>query len=261
MMSPISIRASRPTGTNKCPRGGSFRRQGWVLLETVLASGLLIVGLAVIGAQIQDSSSSVRRMQLELQAMALAEMKLAELDLGLVELDSFDEVQEEEFGPRYPEFAWRLTTEETGLEGMFLLTLDVFFQPREPGEGDDYREGEFDFESTDPVFTIYAFRATPQPVDLGEAFGMDEEELEDLSVKLAGLGIPGLEADAFDLKILGKLDIEDLLAVLPLLPEAFNIDIEALTGALPPGMLDALRSSGVLDVLDEEMSGEEESGS
>lgn len=257
----IPFRDSRPADTNRCPRGGTFRRQGWVLLETVLATGLLIAGLAVIGAQIQDSRGSIYRMKLDLQAMALAEMKLAELDLGLVELDSFDEVQEEEFGPRYPDFAWRLTTEETGLEGMFLLTLEVLFQPRAPEEDDEYREGEFDFESTDSVFTIYAFRATPQPVDLGEAFGMGEEELEELGIKLAELGIPGLEADAFDLKILGKLDIEDLLAVLPLLPETFNIDIEALTGALPPGMLDSLRSSGVLDGLDEETSDEEESGS
>lgn len=261
MISRILFRDSRSTGTNRCPRGDTSRRQGWVLLETVLATGLLIVGLAVIGAQIQDSRSSVYRMKLDLQAMALAEMKLAELDLGLVELDSFDEVQEEEFGPRYPEFAWRLTTEETGLEGMFLLTLDVLFQRRDPQEDDDYREGSFDFDSSDAVFTVYAFRAPPQPVDLGEAFGMGEEEFEDLSDKLAQLGIPGLEADAFDLKILGKLDIEDLLAILPLISETFNIDIEALTGALPPGMLDSLLGSGLLDDLDEETSVEGESGS
>ena len=139
MISHHLFRDSRLSDAKKCPRRVTFRRQGWVLLETVLATGLLIVGLAVIGAQIQDSRSSVYRMKLDLQAMALAEMKLAELDLGLVELDSFDEVQEEEFGPRYPEFAWRLTTEETGLEGMFLMTLDVLFQPRAPEEDDDYR--------------------------------------------------------------------------------------------------------------------------
>ncbi len=260
MISSIPFRDSRRTGANGCSGSGTLRRQGWVLLETVLATGLLIFGLAVIGAQIQNSSSTVHRMKLDLQAMALAEMKLAELDLGLVELDSFDEVQEEEFGPRYPEFAWRLTTEETGLEGMFLLTLDVLFQPRDPEEDDDYREGSFDFDSTDAVFTVYAFRATPQPVDLGEAFGMGEEEFDDLSEKLAQLGIPGLEADAFDLKILGKLEIEDLLAVLPLLPETFNIDIETLIGALPPGMLDSLLGSGLLDGLDEEASDEEASG-
>lgn len=225
-------------------------------METVLATGLLLIGLAVIGTQIQEASYSVRRMELELQAMALAEMKLAELDLGLVELDSFDEVQEEEFGPRYPEFAWRLITEQTGVENMFLLTLEVLHQPREPEADDDYTEGDLDFDVMERVFTAYATRWTPQPVDLGEAFGLDDEEFDELSKKLADLGIPGIDAESFDLGILGDVEVEDLLKILPLLADMFQIDIEALTGNLPPGLLDALLDSGVMEDLEDATSGE-----
>jgi len=226
-------------------------------METVLGTGLLLVGLAVIGTQIQEASYSVRRMELELQAMALAEMELAKLDLGLVKLDSIDEVQEEEFGPRYPEFAWRLTTQETGVENIYLLTLEVLHQPRDPKADKDYTEGQLDFDVMETVFTAYATRATPQPVDLGEAFGLDDTEYEDLSTKLADLGIPGIDAQSFDLGLLGDIQVEDLLKILPLLSDVFHIDIEALTGNLPPGLLDALRSSGVLDDGEDATSGEE----
>ena len=261
MISRIPIRYLRSTRGHECPWSGTLYRRGWVLLETVLATGLLIFGLSLIGAQMQDASASVRRMEIELRAMALAELKLAELDLGLVELDSFDEVQEEEFGPRYPEFGWRLTTEETGLEGMFLLTLDVLFQPRGPEEEDDYREGDFDFDTSDEIFTVYAFRATPVPVDLGEAFGLEEEEFDDLCERLSKLGIPGTECESFDFRLPGKLPIEDLLKLLAALPDAFNIDIDALKGALPPGMMDLLEQSGALDELQGDTSDEGESGS
>ena len=124
MISRILFRDSRSTGTNRCPRGDTSRRQGWVLLETVLATGLLIVGLAVIGAQIQDSRSSVYRMKLDLQAMALAEMKLAELDLGLVELDSFDEVQEEELD-LFEEKNWPIVLRQDFLDPRVLTEDDV----------------------------------------------------------------------------------------------------------------------------------------
>ena len=93
-------------------------RTGYVLLETVLATGLLIAGLAVIGAQLQDGHEAVRAMKLRLRALTLAEMQLAGLDLGLSELDTVDEGQEEDFGPRYPDWASRTTRQATAGDTM-----------------------------------------------------------------------------------------------------------------------------------------------
>src|SRR3972149_5419612 len=71
-----------------CVRGPApAARSGYVLLETVIATGLLIVGLAVIGAQIQDSDTAIRQMRLRLRAMTLARPPLAGLGLGVVEVE------------------------------------------------------------------------------------------------------------------------------------------------------------------------------
>ncbi len=84
--------------------GAATVRRGYVLLETVVATGLLIVGLAVIGVQIQDAGSSIHKMERQTRAMLLAERHFAYMDLGLVELDSVDEIQEGDFGPREPDW-------------------------------------------------------------------------------------------------------------------------------------------------------------
>ena len=78
-------------------------------------------------------------------------------------------------------------------------------------------------------------------------------EFEDLSEKLAGLGIPGIDAEQFDLGLLGNIEVEDLLKILPLLSDVFQIDIESLTGNLPPGLLDALRIDDHARVVDRDV--------
>ena len=243
-------------------RCAGYRRRrhlrAWMLLETVIATGLLILGLGVIGAQVQDADTSIRKMQLRLRAMILAEATLAELDLGLVELDTIDEEQEEEFGPRYPDFGWRLTTEETAIEEMFLLKLEVLYLPCAPEDCENYQEGDFDFEDAETLFTVYAMRATPRPMNLGEEFGMEEEEFLEISEKLSELGIQGLDAEALDPTILAKVDMEELLTILPLLADVFGIDITNLMGVLPPELADVLKEGGLLGEEGEEEAGDEE---
>ena len=220
-------------------------RQGYVLLETVIATGLLIVGLAVIGAEIQDSDTAIRQMRLRLRAMTLAEQHLAELDLGLIELDSVDEVQDGDFGPRYPDFGWRLTTEPTAIEGLFRLTLNVMHHVRET----PYKKDDFEFENAEKMYTAYAFRAAPQSVDLGVDFGLKDDELEKVSQKLSNAGVPGLTAQSFDPAILAKLDFEQMVQVLPVVLDALGLQLGDLESLIPPEVLEELNKSGVLDEL------------
>ena len=229
-------------------------RCGYVLLETVIATGLLIVGLAVLGAQIQDSETAIRQMRLRLRAMTLAEQQLAELDLGLVELDSVDEVQEGDFGPRYPDYGWRLITEPTAIEGLFRFTVEVLHLIRM----DAYKEDDFDYEAADIVFTTYAFRPAPQALDLAIDFGLDEEEFETISEKLANTGVPGLDAQSFDPSILAKLDFEQLVEVLPVILDALGMKLGDLEALIPQEVLEELKKSGMLDELDETKKPEEE---
>ena len=241
-------------GPGVSPRG-LRRPPAWVLLETVIATGLLVLGLAIIGAQVQDSDTTIDRMQLRTRALLLTEATLAELDLGLVELDSIDEEQEEEYGPRYPNFAWRLTTEDTAIEEMFLLKLEVLYLLRDPEDYENYQEGDFDFDEARTLLTTYALRATPRPLNLGEEFGLNDEEYDEIAEKLSALGIQGLDAESFDPKFLAGADMEELLKALPLLADVFGIDLTNLAGVLPPELADLLEEGGLLG--DEENDGEE----
>lgn len=218
------------------------RRRGYVLLETTVATGILIIGLAVIGAQVQDADRSVHTMERKLQAILLAERQLAELEMGLVELDSVDEIEDGDFGPRYPDYGWLLTTEKTALEQVFLLRLDVLHHFRD----EDYQEDEFDFEEAKTLFTVYTMRSVPQPVSFSEDFGLTDEELVDLGERFDDLGIEGLDVESFDPRILQTIDLAEVLEALPVIMDALGMDITQLTAALPPDVLRQLEESGLL---------------
>ena len=235
--------------------GATHRRSAYVLLETVIATGLLVVGLAVIGAQVQDSQKTVRKMERQLRALRLAELQLGELEMGLIELNSVDEIEEEDFGPRYPDWAWRLTIEETGLDEMYLMKLDILFHRRE----DEYHEDDYDFDSADVLYTLYVMRATPLPVNFADDFGMTEEELFDLSEKLNEIGIDGLDPEAFDLRFFQGVDFEELVESLPLIMDALGMDLSDFMSQLPPDVLLQLEESGILGD-DSESDGTEDPG-
>lgn len=226
---------------NRARRDDPRVRTAYVLLETVMATGLLIVGLAVIGAQVQKSDSAVKKMHLRTRAIMLTEMHLGELDLGLVELDSVDDVQEGDFGPRFPDWGWVLVTEDTNIDEMFLLTLDIMHLRRE----DDYREDDFDHDGADRIYTAYAMRTVPRPLDFAEDFGLDEERIIELSEKLANLSIPGLDPSAFNPTVLATLDFEEFMEALPVLLEAFGISFDQIASMLPSDILEQIKDSGV----------------
>jgi hypothetical protein len=216
-----------------------------VLLETVLATGLLITGLAVVGAQVQSADTTIRVMNRTIRAMMLAEQQMAELDMGLIQLDSLDEVEEGDFGPRHPDWGWLMTIEPTVVEQIYRLQLDVYYLRREG----DYREDDFDYDAAKRIFTAWAFRAQPRPIDFGADLGLSDEELDEMAQKLIDTGIPGLDPSQFDPSLLAQLPFEDFITVLPTLLDAFGIEFDQLASALPKDVLDQLRESGALDEL------------
>lgn len=231
----------------RCPRYGCPRchawQSGYVLLETVIATGLLVIGLAVIGAQVQDADTSLKQMERRTRAMMLAESQFAQMDLGLVKLDSIDPVQEGDFGPRYPDYGWMLITQQTAIEGMYALTLEVWHKLRE----DRYTPDSFDFRRAERIHTVCALRAAPQSLDLGVDFGVPEQELGEVTKKLSLLGIPGLDAASFDPTILATLDFDQFLEVFPILVDVMGISIQDLKSLVPPDILTQLQESGGFD--------------
>lgn len=227
------------------------RRSAYVMLETVIATGLLIVGLGVIGAQLQDSNAAVRKMRIKTQAVLLAESQLAMLDLGLVELDSVDEVQEGDFGPRYPDWGWRLITEPTSIDGLFRISVEVLYLVRD----DNYRADTFEYDLAEVLFRAWAFRQPPRPLDLAMDFGLNDEEMDEFLEKVGSAGIPGFENGMFDPTFLANADVEELLKLLPALQD-LGISLGDLESMIPPDLLKQLQESGFMEQLEGELQGE-----
>lgn len=221
----------------------SGRSGGYILLETVVATGLLIVGLAVIGSQVQEGQRSVRTMERKIRAIELARQKVAELEMGLLDVSSLDEqVQEGDFGPRYPNHGWLLSAEETTIDEMFLVRLDVLFRLRE----DEYTEDDFDFDEAEVLHTVYTMRAVPRSIDFAEDLGLNDDELTELSERFDELGIEGLDVRSLDPRLLQTIDFEKALEALPVILQALNMDVSQLAAALPPELLRQLRERGLL---------------
>ncbi len=223
----------------------AVRRAGYVLLETVLATGLLVTGMAVIGAQIQDAHRASVMMERELRAMMLAEMHIALMDAGQLELESLDLIEEQEFGPQYPEWAWRMTTDETAIDELFQIKLEILHQYRT-----DVSD-PFDFEEAEVVEAFYLIRVMPKGLDFETDLGLREDELEEMDAALSSLGIDGLDLQNFDMgKVLRETELEELAKMLPVLMEAFpGIDITQVMSQLPPEVQEALKAAGIGDML------------
>ena len=249
-----SGRSARAKARGSERRNGKFSngRSGYVLLETVIATGLLIVGLAVVGAQVQSAVTSVRMMDRRARAIVLAEVQLAELSMGLIELDSVDAEQEEEFGPGQPDFAWRLTIDDTAVEDLFQLKLEVLYQPREG------IEETFDFDDAEVLHTVYAMRVAPRELDIGAVFALSDDELAKVVEALEESECDCLasldESLQLDLPCWVGLLPEELLKCYETLQGIPGFDLAGASQALPPGYQEMFQ-----DMLDRALGGSSDS--
>jgi len=134
---------------------------------------------------------------------------------------------------------------------MFGLSVSVWHHLRDGA----YTLNSFDFEQAEVVHTLHVLRAAPQPLDLGLEFGLKEEEIEKVADQLSPLGIPGLDVDSFDPKVLASLDFDQLIQVLPVIADVLGVDISYLTSLVPPDVLQSLQESGLIDA-EGELQGE-----
>ncbi len=243
------LRRREPTNPLRLRGMGCAVRAAYLLLEVVIATGLLVVALAIIGAQIQDSGTAIHRMQRRLEAVRLAEQQFAYLDLGLLELDSVDEVQEGDFGSRFPDWGWVIVTEPTAVAAIFRLRLEVLHHIREG----DYREDTFAHDDAEIVYSAYAIRAAPRSVDFSLDFGMTDEETAEVAEKMQSAGVP-FDPRAFNPGAVADWDIEQLIRSLPVLLKALGLELGDLAALIPPELLEKLKEEGLFGDPDEEES-------
>jgi uncharacterized membrane protein YgcG len=235
------------------------RQVGFILLEVVVAVGLLVLGMAVIGAQIQTSAVRARETDRQARVTFLAESKFAEIDTGLVIPDE-DEI-EEDFGRLFPAYAWRLRFEPTGEQaadsvnnfdnlGLAFIQLEILHDPRrDPDE-------TFDFDGATVVGEYYTLRAAPRPLDLTLDFGMEDDVAEKLNEDLAGLA-GDLDVHNFNPALFKDLDKEEILKVLPVLMQAFGMRESDILNLVPADLRPQLEAIFDMQNTDEDL---EESG-
>jgi type II secretory pathway pseudopilin PulG len=219
-----------------------LRRSAYVLLETVIATGLLIVALAVIGVQVQNSRLTIKEMQRETRALTLADQFLAEMDLGLIELTSLQNIEEGDFGPRHPDWGWRMTTEESSIVDLFVLKVEILFWMRDGR----YQPDNFAHEEAEVIHTLYAVRAMPEQVNFAADFGMTDDEMREMTDRMAEAGMPNFDPLSFNLRdFMGNTPSEDLLQQLPILMDKFGFQLEDVASFVPPDMLQQLKDMGL----------------
>jgi hypothetical protein len=203
------------------------------LLEVLLSVVLLALGMAVVGVQFQDSWTASITTEQQIRYTMLAESTLSDLDAGILELDKLDDIYEEDYGPLFPQFGWRMIIEETITPDLNLVTIEVLHFPRE-----EYRE-QFDFDDAKIVHTVRVMRATPLNLDFELDFGLEESKLEELTEKV---GADIFDPYNFDPQTLRKLPPDQLLEVIPLILDAMGISSDDFAGMLPPEAAEALNS-------------------
>ena len=235
--------------SKKLERRAAYRRRAdsafcilhsaFVLLEVVIAFGLLAIGMAIIGTQIHESYLTTNDNELKFEAMMLADSRMAQIDslaveFGPAQIEAGEPI-EEDFGRMFPAYASRLFIGPTSIADLNSLRLEILYdRARNPDD-------EFNFDESPVMLTLYTLRATPTTIDLQADFGLDD----DRAIQMTESFPEGeFDPNAFDPAILAKMDLEELIAALPALLDALGISAEQAARMVPPEVLQMLQEQG-----------------
>ncbi|MGZ3775498.1 MAG: type II secretion system protein [Pseudobdellovibrionaceae bacterium] len=91
-----------------------MRKNGFTLIETVMAMVILSSGLLLLANSWSGSFMRVRKTQLSTEVAALLERKMVEIEMEYQgkPLDSIPEEKSDDFGSEYPQYSWKMTSKE-----------------------------------------------------------------------------------------------------------------------------------------------------
>jgi len=193
-------KGARPWTACRLAFARAERVYGVVLLEVIFSMGLLLFGMAVVGGQVVIGLKSAKTADTYIRTVFLVDMVMAELEGGRIRLsDSDSEVLDDEqsggFGLRYPGYSWKMDVEETDIDDLYMIKLDIGYSDADRVAQLEDPEYEIDFEDRENVFyTVYRLWAAAPRIDLEGDFGIKEEDIEQFlgSLGLAG-ALPGLD--------------------------------------------------------------------
>jgi uncharacterized membrane protein YgcG len=225
--------------------------RGFILLEIVVALGLLIFGMALLGTRLQRSVELTYQTDELARVVFLAESKLAELDTGLIipEQDI-----EHDFGRIFPRYGWRMKILPTngpagGLAtamqggsaadvdlGLLFIQMEILFEPTRQADQ------AFDFENAEVVQRYFTMRAPPRPLDLGVDFGLKDEIVDKMNEDLADSGAGDIDVRNLDPSMFASLDFEQLKAVLPVIMQAAGMNANDFLNMVPEDLRPQLQA-------------------
>ncbi len=196
-----------------------------MLMEVLVALGMLILGLSVLGWQMHAGLEASWNMERDYTTLLLAESKIAELDTGLIVPD---DIVEGDFGELFPRFGWRMTMEPSGVTLLTAIRLEILYDGLRRNA-----EREMDYENAEVLQTVHLLRAAPARIDLTRDFGMKAEDADKLAEQLSTMGGSGLDPHDLDPSLFRDLSLEELIEVLPILLQAFGMKLEDVLPILP----------------------------
>lgn len=210
-------------------RAGVLGVRAAMLLEVVLAIGILAGGLALIGGQINGSYVTNHESGVLTDAIFLAEAKMAEIDSGLI---TFEEEAEGDFGAGFPGFGWRILIEPMDIQDLFQIEVQILRGEKLFGE----TEYTYDEES-EVIHRVHTLRAKPATLDLARDFGISDKQIVELSDSIP---IDGVDLTNLDPSAIAQLDVDQLLE---------------LVGALGGGLESLLGMPGVAQRVQDAIGG------
>jgi hypothetical protein len=165
------------------------RRRGVMLLEVIVALGLLVFGLSIVGLQINSGLKIAQSNRLHTQAMMLVDSKLDEVEAGVIQPNMLEREVKGDFGIMYPGFSWRMEIDPTEIEGFYLATMTIGYRESAVKDQINDPKKQITFEDADTQTLRTAYRLFPKPADINleRDFGISKEDMDSMLADLSGL--------------------------------------------------------------------------
>jgi hypothetical protein len=209
-------------------RRGPRVRRGAALLEVVIALSILLVTMSVVGLTFRNVQRNIEWSERLSRAVIMSERLLVEMDTGFLDMKDEREMSGWFGVESIPGMSWRVEINPHDRIDR-LVEVDVHIYMGDPDGSEDERLR---------LLTTRVWRPEPRGLDLEKDFGLDEDQIDQLTEAIPG-GVAIFDPTDFDPRMFAQLDMEMLSELLPTLIQAFG---GSFMGGDLGGLLQALES-------------------
>lgn len=211
--------------------------RGVALLEVVISLGILLVAMGVVGMTFRNGQYHVELAERMTRGMLMTERLIVELDTNILDMEEREQSgwfynAEHEIDEAIPGMSWQVEINPSDrIDGMLEIDINIYM------ESEGQRQN---------ILYTRIFRAVPQGIDFERDFGLDEEQIQQLTDAIPG-GSQLFDPNNFDPRALAQLDLDTLVELLPTLIQAFGANIaqgqlDQIIQAVESGDLGALQN-------------------